>query len=353
MQKFDLGPIQLGLNTNHQTQSSPLLPRVPPHKNRHFVSSLLLLFLDLIQKNRNSKAMASVFAGALQSTRPLSFASLPSPKFTSHSLSNWCLKSRPRTIATNFSFKSRNSALSGSRFLVRANAEEFSPDVGEVLGDVSIFTAAGEPVLFKDLWDQTEGVAVVALLRHFGCPCCWELASALKEAKATFDSAGVKLIAVGVGTPNKAQILAQQVFFHFYHAHCMKDIHMFVSLCVHMQGADRFLSHVVLVQLPFPMDCLYADPDCKAYNLLGLYYGIGRTFFNPKSVKVLSRFGALQKAVKNYTIEATPDDKRGVLQQGGMFVFKGKDLLYAWRDEGTGDHAPFDDIFSICCRVPA
>ncbi|XP_031275239.1 prostamide/prostaglandin F synthase [Pistacia vera] len=259
--------------------------------------------------------MASVFAGALQSTRLLSFASLPSPKFTSHSLSNWCLKSRPRTIATNFSFKSRNSALSGSRFLVRAIAEEFSPDVGQVLGDVRIFTAAGEPVLFKDLWDQTEGVAVVALLRHFGCPCCWELASALKEAKATFDSAGVKLIAVGIGTPNKAQILAQR--------------------------------------LPFPMDCLYADPDCKAYNLFGLYYGIGRTFFNPASVKVLSRFGALQKAVKNYTIEATPDDKRGVLQQGGMFVFKGKDLLYAWRDEGTGDHAPLDDIFSICCRVPA
>lgn len=100
--------------------------------------------------------MATVSTGALQSARPLSFASLHSPKFTSHSLSNWCLKSRPRTIATNSSFKLRNSAISGSRFLVRATAEEFSPDVGEVLGDVSIFTAAGEPVLFKDLWDQTE-----------------------------------------------------------------------------------------------------------------------------------------------------------------------------------------------------
>jgi hypothetical protein len=31
--------------------------------------------------------------------------------------------------------------------------------------------------------------------------------------------------------------------------------------------------------------------------------------------KVLSRFDALQKAVKNYTIEATPDDRSGVLQQ--------------------------------------
>ena len=38
--------------------------------------------------------------------------------------------------------------------------------------------------------------------------------------------------------------------------------------------------------------------------------------------------------------------------QGGMFVFRGKELLYAWRDEGTGDHAPLDDVLSICGKVP-
>lgn len=35
-----------------------------------------------------------------------------------------------------------------------------------------------------------------------------------------------------------------------------------------------------------------------------------------------------------------------------MFVFKGKELLYAWRDEGTGDHAPLDDVLVICRQVP-
>jgi len=39
----------------------------------------------------------------------------------------------------------------------------------------------------------------------------WELALALKESKARFDSAGVKLIAVGVGPPNKARVLAERV----------------------------------------------------------------------------------------------------------------------------------------------
>ncbi|GMH06340.1 hypothetical protein Nepgr_008180 [Nepenthes gracilis] len=192
---------------------------------------------------------------------------------------------------------------------------EFAEDIGQILGEVSVFAATGESVMFKDLWDQNQGIAVVALLRHFGCPCCWELASNLKESKARFDSAGVKLIAVGVGSPDKARMLAER--------------------------------------LPFPMECLYADPDRKAYDVLGLYYGFGRTFFNPASAKVFSRLDSLKQATKNYNIEATPDDRSGVLQQGGMFVFKGKQLLYARKDEGTGDHAPLDSIYNVCCKVPA
>ncbi|KAH7566727.1 hypothetical protein ACOSQ2_023688 [Xanthoceras sorbifolium] len=260
--------------------------------------------------------MATIFTETLHAPRPLCFTSLKSPKSSSRFLSFSTIESRPRLVTAISSSKSTHRLISRShsRLLVRASAAEFTASVGDALGDVSIFTAAGDAVLFKDLWDQTEGVAVVALLRHFGCPCCWELASALKESKARFDSAGVKLIAVGVGAPNKARLLAER--------------------------------------LPFPMDCLYADPDRKAYDLLGLYYGVGRTFFNPASAKVFSRFEALQKAVKNYTIEATPDDRSGVLQQGGMFVFKGKQLLYARKDEGTGDHAPLDDVFDICCKVP-
>ncbi|KAK6923173.1 Pentatricopeptide repeat [Dillenia turbinata] len=45
-----------------------------------------------------------------------------------------------------------------------------------------------------------------------GIRTSWELASALKEAKPKFDSAGVKLVAVSVSTPNKVHILAEQVY---------------------------------------------------------------------------------------------------------------------------------------------
>ncbi|CAM8940933.1 unnamed protein product [Rhodiola kirilowii] len=64
----------------------------------------------------------------------------------------------------------------------------FSSDIGDALGVIEIFRASGESVTFKDLWDQQQGVAVVALLRHFGCPCCWELAAELKKVKHRFDS---------------------------------------------------------------------------------------------------------------------------------------------------------------------
>nr|XP_043614702.1 prostamide/prostaglandin F synthase [Erigeron canadensis]XP_043614704.1 prostamide/prostaglandin F synthase [Erigeron canadensis] len=240
-------------------------------------------------------------------------------------LSNSNFKSPP-LISPHPSVLSSNT--SAIRSLVKRNSTSvvipraasstatFSPEIIDGLGDVNIFTASGDSVMFNQLWDQSQGIAVVALLRHFGCPCCWELASTLKESIPKFESAGVKLIAIGIGEPEKAQIFAER--------------------------------------LPFPLDSLYADPERKAYDLLGLYYGIGRTFFNPASAKVLSkaRFEALKKATKNYTLEVTPDDRASVLQQGGMFVFKGKELLYAWKDEGTGDHAPLDDIFNICCKVP-
>ncbi|CAL4944162.1 unnamed protein product [Urochloa decumbens] len=186
----------------------------------------------------------------------------------------------------------------------------------DALGGVSVLAAgSGDAVPLTDLWDPTEGVAVVALLRHFGCFCCWELASVLKDSMAEFESAGAKLIAIGVGTPDKARILADQ--------------------------------------LPFPVDYLYADPERKAYNVLGLYHGLGRTLFSPASAKIYSRLDYIKKATKNYTLEGTPANLTGVFQQGGMFVFRGKELLYSWRDEGTGDHAPLDDVLSACRSVPA
>ncbi|KAF8101498.1 hypothetical protein N665_0205s0088 [Sinapis alba] len=225
-------------------------------------------------------------------------------------------------VSSPFTRLKSNSPISRPRaVLARASTgvadpvTEYREDIGVILGDVSIFTASGQPVKFSNLLDQNDGVSAVVLLRHFGCVCCWELATALREAKPRFDAAGVKLVAVGVGTPDKARILASR--------------------------------------LPFPMECLYADPERKAYDVLGLYYGLGRTFFNPASKKIFSRFDELREATKNYTVKATPEDRSSVLQQGGTFVFQGNKLLYGRKDEGTGDHPSLDDVLNVCCKTKA
>ncbi|KAI0525265.1 hypothetical protein KFK09_004658 [Dendrobium nobile] len=218
-------------------------------------------------------------------------------------------------MGTSFSFIASAFSSSSSSSSTNLSTAGFDETAVDALGNVQVLTSStGKPAFLKDLWDQEEGIAVVALLRHFGCICCWELASELKELIPRFDAAGVKLIAIGIGSPDNARILAQR--------------------------------------LPFPLDYLYADPDRKAYDVLGLYHGLGRTFFNPASTKVFSRFSSIRKAAANYTISATPDDKSSVLQQGGMLVFKGKELLYARKDEGTGDHAPLEEVLNICCKVP-
>ena len=59
---------------------------------------------------------------------------------------------------------------------------------------------------------------------------------------------------------------------------------------------------------------------------------------------------ALKAATKNYTMIPPPkaDD---ALQQGGLMVVNGKDVLYAWRDEGTADHAPVAQILAACAAA--
>ena len=63
----------------------------------------------------------------------------------------------------------------------------------------------------------------------------------------------------------------------------------------------------------------------------------------------------LKAATKNYDPRDYPPpggDLSAVTQLGGLFVFSGAEVLYAWRDEGVGDHAPLDDVLAACCPAP-
>jgi hypothetical protein len=65
---------------------------------------------------------------------------------------------RPSTATFYQSLKATSpngvSIRTSLRVVARASTSEFVPNIGHVLGDVTIFNAAGDPVLFKHLWDQ-------------------------------------------------------------------------------------------------------------------------------------------------------------------------------------------------------
>lgn len=77
-----------------------------------------------------------------------------------------CQLPRVCHVLSRASFQSKKTAGITPRLLVRASSSsssDFTPTIGEILGEVSIFTTSGEPVLFKDLWDQEEVSFVLTL----------------------------------------------------------------------------------------------------------------------------------------------------------------------------------------------
>jgi len=90
-------------------------------------------------------------ATTLQSLRFPFYPSITPPN--SHTYPSSTVHYTPKSNTFNSSFiGTRNKRVLSSRAL----NSEYSPTVAENLGDVSIFTAAGESVMFKDLWDQEQ-----------------------------------------------------------------------------------------------------------------------------------------------------------------------------------------------------
>lgn len=143
---------------------------------------------------------------------------------------------------------------------------------------------------------------------------CQELAQILaREALPQLQPANVDLIAVGIGTAERAR---------------------------------EFCDHV-----GFPEDNLFADPDNEGYTALGLNKGVGTTFFTidtPLSILARAqRDGAedLIAATSRWKPWLPPKSDQG-LQQGGAFVFEGEKLLFGHYDPSTGAHADLEEVLS-------
>eukprot|EP00741_Cyanophora_paradoxa_P023343 tig00000254_g22550.t1 len=173
----------------------------------------------------------------------------------------------------------------------------------KALEGVSVYDSNKNEYKVNDLWGEKQ-VIVLALMRHLGCPFCWEMASSLDKIRPELEAAGVKVALVSVGLPEKAPE------FSANHG--------------------------------FPLDRLYMSPDRSIYDALGLYNGLGRTFFNAATGKALKSrgFESLRESTKNYKM-IQPQSATDAFQQGGLFVLAGDGVVLEHRDEATGDHADF------------
>lgn len=101
----------------------------------------------------------------------------------------------------------------------------------------------------------------------------------------------------------------------------------------------------------FPAELLFVDPGSTTYKSLGLVKGVRETFFSAETAfsfkkriqeSKLSDLGGVMPRWKAWI----PPKQDQALQQGGMFVFRGAQCVFAHFDKGTGAHADFKDVLA-------
>uniref|UniRef100_A0A7S1UE41 Thioredoxin domain-containing protein n=1 Tax=Phaeomonas parva TaxID=124430 RepID=A0A7S1UE41_9STRA len=187
----------------------------------------------------------------------------------------------------------------------------------DAIKEVPVYAASDggrTPHDLGSLWGRDE-VVVLVFFRSFGCPFCQELALTLaRDVIPTLGAAGVKLVAVGIGTGTRA-----------------------VELCEH---------------LSFPTANLFADPTNEAYGYLGFMKDAAKTFFDARTPLAIAerirRDGAkdLLASFGRWKPWTPPRLDQGY-QQGGCFVFQGENAIYGYKDPATGAHADLNKIVGI------
>ena len=109
----------------------------------------------------------------------------------------------------------------------------------------------------------------------------------------------------------------------------------------------------------FPRECLYTDPESQCYEAIGLYKSVSRTFFNPATpyamLDRIKRDGMrdLFEVLGRWKVWMPPKQDQA-FQQGGQFVFAGKEAIFEHFDQATGDHADMNEVLGIALlsKVP-
>lgn len=145
----------------------------------------------------------------------------------------------------------------------------------------------------------------------------------MRELKPKLDEQGVRLVCVGIGIPEVAREFCE------------------------LTGFDA--------------NYLYADPENAAYTALELEKNVRALAFSPKTPFSLARrfldgqSGDLVKALRTWKPWIPPKLEQG-LQQGGVYVFNGREAVFEHKDPGTGAFADLNKVLQTAtdgkCEVP-
>lgn len=158
------------------------------------------------------------------------------------------------------------------------------------------------------LGQVTEGKTVVSLLRHLGCPWCWDHARTMLAMKPQIEAMGFKLVILSMGEP--------------------------------VNGGKTFCK-----ELPFPEELLFLDPTQAVYKQLSLYsmnMFMGMDFVNA-TMDGMQKNKNLMDTLGRYKLIQPPNPEI-VLQLGGTYVVVGDKLLLGHMEKGVGSHADTADI---------
>ena len=141
--------------------------------------------------------------------------------------------------------------------------------------------------------------------------CCRTLA---REVNPKLALAGVSLVAIGIGTPERAK-----------------------EFCA-LTG--------------YPAAQLLADPENACYDALQLNKGAMLTFLRPETPLALAKRALsgetadLGDALTTWKAWIPPKLEQG-LQQGGVFAFDGKATIFQYYDPSTGAHADMNEVMKV------
>ncbi len=173
--------------------------------------------------------------------------------------------------------------------------------------DFTYLQADGVSVSLSELWTASERGIVLVFLRHFGCLFCRDHVQQLRDSYPEFTRRGFDIVAIGQGTPMRAQ---------------------------------KFVTDY---QLPFPV---LGDMELASYRLFGLTHGMGNGLTDPGAYKAAFR------AVLHGNLPGKPEGD--VLQNPGTFLI-GKDgsILKAQIGSNAGDFPTATEIIGWIDSLPA